>query len=768
MSDYTRPGLPKSDPSLLRLQLVGPMQALTLDNENVLPPGRKTRGLLAILAMSGRRPVLRSKLAEMLWSRRSEEQARASLRQEIHRLLDALAPVGAPVISVERHSLALRPALTAVDAERLLNANVNHVIAQASAPARIQLGGAAGAGGSGGSILPPLDGVLLEELNGTDPALDGWLAAERRRLHEHSLGLFESALQRRPEPVALIAICRQLLLLDPLHEAAWRGLIRTQLLQGERGAALQSAERCAALFSRRVSGEPGEETGRLLSELRSSLAAVTPDGDREPATDAAPEAAQGGIPGAISGGIAGAPLDPPRPGPMPQLVAGEAAETEAVVSMTGHRLRGRSIATLAVLPALDLDAGGNDKLVPALTEELVAGLASRSIIAVISGSMLAQTLAAGRDDALLRRKFGLDYVLDGTILRGRSRIRIILRLLDLRLQGHVVWAKRFDCEPSDALTHLDEVAAQVSAQLPWELVVIESRRVGARPAAELSAVQLALRALSLVMRSQRQQNDKAGELLARARTLDPDHPLVSLVETMRHFVRATQFWGSFDAEGRLAQAAMHEAMQGGHVDPPSIALIGLIQGHLLDDPSVGLALIERALQVEPNLGMGLVFAAFVLARIGALDEAERRFALYKRLCPLHPMHYLFDGIAVTIALLQGRDEEAASLGRELVELSPSLLYPAIPCLAAFGHLGLREDAERLLARIHGLAPGLSIEDVLGEARLRREVDRARIADGLRLAGMATHRDRDRRSAEQAGQPAEAMPGEAACGVRLAT
>ncbi len=146
MSDYTRPGLPKSDPSLLRLQLVGPMQALTLDNENVLPPGRKTRGLLAILAMSGRRPVLRSKLAEMLWSRRSEEQARASLRQEIHRLLDALAPVGAPVISVERHSLALRPALTAVDAERLLNANVNHVIAQASAPARIQRAGGASAG----------------------------------------------------------------------------------------------------------------------------------------------------------------------------------------------------------------------------------------------------------------------------------------------------------------------------------------------------------------------------------------------------------------------------------------------------------------------------------------------------------------------------------------------------------------------------------------------------------------------------------------------
>ena len=732
MSDYTRPGLPKSDPSLLRLQLVGPMQALTLDNESVLPPGRKTRGLLAILAMSGRRPVLRSKLAEMLWSRRSEEQARASLRQEIHRLLDALAPVGASVISVERHSLALRPALTAVDAERLLNANVNHVIAQASGPARVQ-------GAGGGYALPPLDGVLLEELNGTDPALDAWLVSERRRLHEHALALFEAALQRRPDPVATTAICRQLLLLDPLHEAAWRGLIRAQLLQGERGAALQSAERCAILFSRRVSGEPGPETSRLLSELRGGGPA-TPDGaepEPNPASDAMDAA----------------------PAPPAAAIETRAAEQDAVVSMAGHRLHGRSIATMAVLPPLDLDAGANDKLVPALTEELVSRLAVHPLLAVVSGSALSQALAQGRDDALLRRNLGLDYVLDGTILRGQLRIRIILRLLDLRLHGHVVWAKRFDCDTADAVDRLDDVASMVSAQLPWELLVIESRRVGSRPAAELSAMQLTLRAFSLVMRPERHQNDKAGELLARAEAMDPDHPLTAMVDAMRHCIRAMQFWGSFKEEGGLAEVAMQRALTAGHVTSPIIALMGFIQGRMLDQPRSGLALIDRALELNPNMSMGQVFAAFVLVRIGELDEADRRFGLYKRLSPLHPMHYLFDGVGVTIALLQGRLEEAAERGRVLVELSPSLLYPAIPCLAAYGLLGLRTDAERLLARIQGLAPDLSIDRILTQMQLLRPVDQACIADGLRAAGMAQgHRDDAPGSAK----------GDAGAGVRLAT
>ena len=79
---------------VVRLRLIGQMEAWTLTSENVLPAGRKTRALLAVVALSAPRPALRGRLAELLWSRRPEEQARASLRQEIHRLLETLSPAG--------------------------------------------------------------------------------------------------------------------------------------------------------------------------------------------------------------------------------------------------------------------------------------------------------------------------------------------------------------------------------------------------------------------------------------------------------------------------------------------------------------------------------------------------------------------------------------------------------------------------------------------------------------------------------------------------
>ena len=80
MADSTN-RLPTSSPStqaldhvVVRLRLIGQMEAWTVRSESVLPAGRKTRALLASIALAAPRPVLRGRLAEQLWSRRPEEQ----------------------------------------------------------------------------------------------------------------------------------------------------------------------------------------------------------------------------------------------------------------------------------------------------------------------------------------------------------------------------------------------------------------------------------------------------------------------------------------------------------------------------------------------------------------------------------------------------------------------------------------------------------------------------------------------------------------------
>src|SRR5262249_26946905 len=137
---------------MVRLRLIGQMEAWTLTSENVLPAGRKAGALLAAIALSSPRPALRSRLAELLWSRRPEEQARASLRQEIHRLHESLAPVGSEILVVTRDHLSLRPGAVWVDAQEVMRASADR-------PASLSL----------------VDGDLLEDLVGIDPTFDAWL-----------------------------------------------------------------------------------------------------------------------------------------------------------------------------------------------------------------------------------------------------------------------------------------------------------------------------------------------------------------------------------------------------------------------------------------------------------------------------------------------------------------------------------------------------------------------------------------------------------------
>src|ERR1700690_4290357 len=190
-----------TDQSVVRLRLTGQMRAWTGSNENILPTGRKTRALFAAIALSAPRPALRGRLAEMLWSRRPEEQARASLRQEIQLLLKALAPAKTEILRVTRDHLSLSPGATWVDAEQIMRATT-------SKPAALSL----------------LDGELLEDLDGIDPAFDMWLTMERERIRDRARGMAESLLREQTDPGAVIPAAHRLLQIDRAHEEAWRAL----------------------------------------------------------------------------------------------------------------------------------------------------------------------------------------------------------------------------------------------------------------------------------------------------------------------------------------------------------------------------------------------------------------------------------------------------------------------------------------------------------------------------------------------------------------
>ena len=667
------------------MRLIGQMEAWTLTSENVLPAGRKTRALLAVIALSSPRPALRGRLAELLWSRRPEEQARASLRQEIHRLLESLAPAGTEILMVTRDHLSLRPGLVWVDVEEVMRATTDQ-------PASLSL----------------LDGDLLEDLDGIDPTFDAWLTTERERLRDRARTVAEALLREQVEPEAAIPAAQRLLQIDRAHEGAWRALMRAHAARGERGMAIQAYDRCRAVLADLLDAAPSAETQKLLVEIRG------PSGSRMP-------------------------LRPPAPNPPPPVEVFEGPEEPPpVLEPRAQEVQPtRGGAHVGVMP-LQLVGTTEEEahLAPGLADEITTALARFRWIFVVASNSLARFAADTRDETAIRRTFGIDFLLDGTIQKVRNRLRITVRLLDLRAGNQVVWARRFDRQTNDLLSLQDEIASEVVAQIDPEILLIESKRIAAQSPTDATAYDLVLRAIPLIGRMERSRYMMAGEYLVNAISLEPDYAAAHAWYAYWHIFLVGQGWAEdphamMEEAGELAERAII-------LDPfdaRGLTIAGHVRAFLHRRLHEAASLHERALSLNPNLAMAWALSAITYAYMGEAEEAERRNNRYKKLSPLDPHAFFFDAFFILIHLMKRDYESAVMAGRAVSEMNPSFSATYKPYLSALGHLGREQEAAVVRRRLLSIEPDFTIERFITTSPLEREIDREHYAQGLRLAGI---------------------------------
>ncbi|MDE2517475.1 MAG: hypothetical protein KGL12_15720, partial [Rhodospirillales bacterium] len=375
-------------------------------------------------------------------------------------------------------------------------------------------------------------------------------------------------------------------------------------------------------------------------------------------------------------------------------------------------------------------------LAPGLADEITTALSRFRWMFVVASNSLARFAAESRDEAAIRSTFGLDFLLDGTIQRVRARLRITLRLLDLRAGNQVVWARRFDRQSNDLFSLQDEIAAEVVAQIDPEILLIEARRVTTRPNIDANAYDLMLRAIPLIGRMERQSFLQAGDFLARAIETEPDYAAAHAWYAYWHVFLVGQDWAENpDAMMQQAGILAERAIQLDPHDARALTIAGHVRAFLHRRLREAVALHERALSLNPNLAMAWALSAAAYAYLGDTEEAERRINRYKKLSPLDPHAFVFDTIFIIVAVLKRDYESAVVTGRAVSEAYPSFSAACKPYLAALGHLGRLQEAVVVRRRLLAIEPDFTIERFLATNALERESDRADFAQGLRLAGV---------------------------------
>lgn len=325
------------------------------------------------------------------------------------------------------------------------------------------------------------------------------------------------------------------------------------------------------------------------------------------------------------------------------------------------------------------------------------------------------------------------YRLQGSLRGDGRRLAATFRLVEAAT-GRLLWAERFDGPAEDVFALEERIAHGVVRALTPCLRNAEIERTLARDPAELSAYELAMRALPAAMALARGPDETALELLDRAMRLAPDQSLPAAVAAWCHAQRAGHHFTE-NARGERA-AALELADRARRLDRGDPLALTMLSGAyaLVHDLDAAEALAERAVALEPGSSWAWARSAWVCCYRGNAAEARERFQLALDLAPGDLYTFLcYVGLA-SAAFRERRYEDAARWWRRSLAEHPGSLWVHRFYAPALAFCGRKEEAVRSMAALRAAFPDLTIETVRAGLPLPGEY-LERVAEGLESLGM---------------------------------
>jgi adenylate cyclase len=396
--------------------------------------------------------------------------------------------------------------------------------------------------------------------------------------------------------------------------------------------------------------------------------------------------------------------------------------------------------SIAVLPFENMSGDPEQEyFADGMVEEIITALSRFKWLFVIARNSSFTFKGKAVDVKEVGRRLGVRYVLEGSVRKAGNRVRIAGQLIDVSTAAHL-WADRFDGRLEDIFELQDQVTSSVVGAIFPKLQQAEIERARRKPTENLDAYDYYLRGMAAYdvpgKWENRDGNDDALRLFLKAIELDPDFAAAHAMAAMCFMRRKSNGW-MVRLEQETAQAGQlaSQAARLGQDDADALSRAGFVLARVVGDLDAGAALIDRALQLNPNLASGWLYSGITKNLLGEPDIAITHFARATRLNPLGP-YVVHAQMGTGLAhFLAGRRNEARLWAKKTLEHRPDFLN-ALRLLAASSALsGRTEEAEKIMQQLLQLNPTLRISHLKDVYPFRRPEDLANLIDGLRKAGL---------------------------------
>jgi serine/threonine-protein kinase len=332
---------------------------------------------------------------------------------------------------------------------------------------------------------------------------------------------------------------------------------------------------------------------------------------------------------------------------------------------TGHQVSAANRRSIAVLPFASLSAGEENRyFADAIHIELLGQLAKVGDLKVISRTSVLQYREGARNLREIGEALGVSTVLEGSVQRAGSRVRIQAQLIDTA-SDRQIWADRYDHELTDLFLIQTAVAEDIAKALHARLLPEERSRIARQPTANAEAYDLYLRAQEYAQRPlpSPDEVENAVKLYRRAIELDPAFALAH-ARLARHQSLLYRYRHDH-TEGRIADASKEA---------------------------------QLALSLQPDL-------AEAHEALGLVHHGRRDFA--RALVEFEIARNGIPDVAVWISDVQqrrARFDDALRSQEQAIALAPRSLNAVGYYYWTLIFLRRYEDAERVLGRVSSLDP----------------------------------------------------------------
>ena len=294
--------------------------------------------------------------------------------------------------------------------------------------------------------------------------------------------------------------------------------------------------------------------------------------------------------------------------------------------------------SIAVLPFANMSGDPEQEyFADGMVEEIITALSRIRWLFVIARNSTFTYKGRAVDVKQVGRELGVRYVLEGSVRKAGTQVRITAQLIDAATGAHL-WADRFDGSLEDVFELQDKVAVSVAGVIEPALQAAEMRRSAARPTDRPQRLRsLPARACDLL--SDNERADSRGSGIARAG--DRDRSALRAGTRLGGDLPLTLVDDGWAEEPETSRRKgidlARRALRGGGERPGHPCQCRLVLAHFGEDIGAMIGLVDRALALNPSFARGWYVSGLLRLWAGQPDLAIEHVETSLRLSPRERM-----------------------------------------------------------------------------------------------------------------------------------